>query len=131
MARTFFYRKYHVNSHDHRAFRNRHGFHRQYRKCSGMRLAWIDEQLEAHGMSRRELAARIGLTEAQMSKVMGGSRKLSADEADAIRRVFGYSTPDNPEDPDISRIYSILSQLGERQRRAVVLYLEALAGDGE
>lgn len=95
-----------------------------------MRIAWIDEQLAKRGMPRRELASAIGFTESQMSKVMNGTRQLSADEADAIRRFFGYRLPDDPVDTDMSHIEGYIERLDARQRRAVALYLEALAGDG-
>ena len=91
-------------------------------------MEWINQQLEARGMNRRMLADAIGLTEVQLSKVMGGSRRLTADEADAIRRFFGYRLPDDPPVTDLDKIQDYLSQLGAPQRRAVVLYLEALSG---
>ena len=91
-----------------------------------MLVNWIDKQIERRGINRRELAEHIGLTESQMSKVMNGTRRLTADEADAIRRFFGYRLPDDPADDDLSRIHEALTMLGDRQRRAVVLYLEAL-----
>ena len=94
-----------------------------------MNLQWIDQQLKIRGMNRRELADRVGLTEVQMSKVMNGTRKLSADEADDIRRAFGYRLPDDPAQSDIDRIHDQLMRLGAGQRRAVALYLEALAGE--
>ena len=94
----------------------------------GMRVQWIDEQLKQKGKTRRELAFAIGFSEPQMSKVMNGSRKLSADEADAIRRYFGYRLPDDPPSDELDLIMDYLSLLGEPQKRAVVLYLEALAG---
>lgn len=114
---------------DQMTFPNEHRFRFGFSKNLGMRLSWIDEQLEARGMNRRELAERIGLSEAQMSKIMGGTRTLKADEADAIRRVFGYLLPDDPGDEDTMLIHDCLSKLGESQKRAVVLYLKALLGD--
>jgi len=59
-------------------------------------MQWIDEQLKERGMNRRQLAEAIGFTESQMSKTMAGTRQLSAQEADAIRRLFGYRLPDDP-----------------------------------
>ena len=91
-------------------------------------MNWIDEQIAKRGINRRELADHIGFTEPQMSKVMNGTRKLSAAEADAIRHFFGYRLPDDPVTDDLARIHDVLAMLGDRQRRAVVLYLEALAG---
>lgn len=89
-------------------------------------MKWIDDQLEKRGIPRRELADHIGLTESQMSKVMNGTRRLTAEEADAIRRYFGYRLPDDPLDAEEQAIQERLSKLGAGQKRAVVLYLEAL-----
>lgn len=94
-------------------------------------MEWIDEQLRRKGLCRRELADAVGLTEVQMSKVMNGHRRLSADEADAIRRFFGFRLPDDPPGSDLDLIQDHLSRLGVQQRRAVVLYLEALAGNAQ
>lgn len=106
---------------------NRNSF--AFRKQWGMRLTWITEQLEERGLTQRELGEAIGLSEVQVSKVLRGGRKLSADEADAIRRFFGYRLPDDPILSDADRIHDYLSRLGVAQRRAVVLYLEALSGE--
>lgn len=108
---------------------NRNAF--AYRKQWGMRLTWISEQLEERGITQRELGEAIGLSEVQVSKVLRGGRKLSADEADAIRHFFGYRLPDDPIQSDADRIHDYLARLGASQRRAVVLYLEALSGEPE
>lgn len=93
-------------------------------------MQWIDEELRARDMPRRRLAEAIpGMTETKLSLVMSGRRKLSADEADAIRRFFGYRLPDDPKDPLTAEIDKHLAKLRDHQRRAVVLYLAALAGD--
>lgn len=96
-----------------------------------MRLSWIDEQLAGRGLRRRHLAEAIPtLSESKLSLVMKGDRKLSADEADAIRRFFGYRLPDDPPNSAKDKIYDQLAMLGEEQIHAVALYLEALAGGG-
>ena len=94
-----------------------------------MRLEWIDEQLEARGLPRRALVDAIpGMTESKMSLTMKGDRKLTAAEADNIRRFFGYRLPDDPPQDEADVIYDHLARLGAQQKRAVVLYLEALVG---
>ena len=94
-------------------------------------MEWIDEQLEKRGLPRRALSDAVpGLTEAKISLIMSHRRKLSADEADAIRRFFGYRLPDDPPESELDRIQDQLARLDERQRLAVVLYLEALTGNG-
>lgn len=95
-----------------------------------MRVSWIDEQLSKRGLPRRALADAVpGLTESKLSLVFKGERKLSADEADAIRKFFGYHLPDEPKDVLSQKIEDSLAQLGEHQRQNVVLYLEALLGE--
>lgn len=94
-----------------------------------MRLDWIDEQLETRGLTRRALVEAIpGMTESKMSLVMKGDRRLTAVEADNIRRFFGYRLPDDPPQDEADVIYDHLARLGDQQKRAVVLYLEALVG---
>lgn len=91
-------------------------------------MEWVRQQLEQRKVSQGELGGAIGLTESQISKVMGGSRKLSSKEADAIRRFFGYRLPDDPADTIEARIYDRVAKLRDDQKRAVALYLEALMG---
>lgn len=97
-----------------------------------MRLDWIDEQLQARGMTRRALADAIPtLTESKLSLTMKGERKLSAVEADNIRRFFGYRLPDDLPRGMTDLIHDQLAMLGDDQKRAVALYLEALMGSGQ
>lgn len=92
-------------------------------------MQWIDDQLTQRDMPRRALAEAIpGMTETKLSLVMSGRRKLSADEADAIRRFFGYRLPDDPPRSDIDVVHDRIATLDASQIRAVTLYLEALAG---
>lgn len=93
-------------------------------------MQWIDEELEKKGLPRRALSDAIpGMTPVKVSLVMSGKRKLSADEADAIRRFFGYRLPDDPPRSKADELADKLSQLGDHQINAVVLYLEALTGN--
>ena len=94
-------------------------------------MEWIDKQLQERSLPRRALADAIpSLTETKLSLVIAGKRRLTADEADAIRRFFGYRLPDDPPISVFDRIEDQLAKLDEGQRRAVVLYLEALTGGG-
>lgn len=92
-------------------------------------MQWIDEQLKDRGLIRKDLAEAIPtLNEQKLSLVMSGRRRLTADEADAIRRFFGYRLPDDPPGTAWDRIQDQIAKLDERQKRAVMLYLEALTG---
>ena len=95
-----------------------------------MDLQWIDVELERRKMPRRELASRIpGMTETKMSLVMSGKRKLTSEEADNIRRFFGYRLPDDPANSLEDRLNDRISSLDDHQLRAAMLYLEALTGN--
>lgn len=94
-----------------------------------MDLDWLRKALAHKGISQRELAERVGLSESAMSKVMSGDRSLKADEADEIRRALGYILPEDlkPGTPE-RQIIDLIADLDEREKTALVLYLEALAG---
>ena len=96
-----------------------------------MDLKWIEAQLRQRGVTQRELAEAIGLSEVQMFKVMKATRRLTSDEADNIRRFFGFRLPEDPVGECEARMQRLLSQLGDAQRQAVVLYLEALVGSAQ
>lgn len=55
---------------------------------------WIRQQLAIAGKTQGDLGDAIGLTSVQINKVLQGTRQLKADEADRIRRFFGYSLPE-------------------------------------
>lgn len=94
-----------------------------------MDVKWIDQELDARGLPRKVLADVIpGWTETKVSLVMSGKRKLSADEADAIRHFFGYTLPDDPPTTAKAAAYHKLARLSEKQAAAVLMYLDALTG---
>ncbi|WP_349380798.1 helix-turn-helix transcriptional regulator [Paracoccus sp. (in: a-proteobacteria)] len=91
-----------------------------------MRMEWLKEQLEQRGLTQAAAGDAIGLSESKMSKVMNGSRKLSADEADGLRRFLGYYLPDDPRDAPEVRIMNHLSKLQSDQKRAVEAFLSTM-----
>lgn len=93
-----------------------------------MFVDWIAQKLEETGTSQVELAGAIGLTESQMSKSLKGNRRFSAEEADAIRRFFGYRLPEDPHPtPFDAEIEALLVKLSLPEKQTVRLFLEALA----
>jgi transcriptional regulator with XRE-family HTH domain len=94
-------------------------------------MEWVKHQLEARGIGQGELAKAIGMTEVQMSKIMGGTRRVTAVEADAIRHFFGYSLPDDPQEPIDAKISECIAKLRDEQKLALAMYLEALAGSSK
>lgn len=60
----------------------------------GMNVEWIRQQLKIRDFSQRDLANAIGLTDAKMSNIMNGRRRITAGEADQIRRFFGFTPPE-------------------------------------
>jgi hypothetical protein len=59
-----------------------------------MDVNWIREQLAIAGKTQGDLGAAIGLTSVQINKVLQGNRTLKSEEADKIRRFFGFSLPE-------------------------------------
>lgn len=58
-------------------------------------MEWVRQQLEAKGLTQRALAEALGISEQKMSHVFTGRRGIRADEADKIRRFFGYTLPED------------------------------------
>lgn len=69
-------------------------------------MNWIKQQMALKGISQRELALSVGLTDAKMSNVLRGERLLKSTEADDIRRFFGYALPEdnNPTIAVVGRV---------------------------
>ena len=88
-------------------------------------MGWLREQLRSRGISQVEADRAVGLNESQMSKVMNGSRRLTADEADGLRRFLGYRLPDDAADTPEARIIQHLAKLGADQKRALETYLQS------
>lgn len=59
-------------------------------------MEWIRTQLSDRGLTQHDLAAAIGLTPIQVNKILTGYRALKSNEADKIRRAFGYRLPEDP-----------------------------------
>lgn len=91
-----------------------------------MRMEWLKQQLSERGITQVEVATAIGLTEAQMSKIIGGTRLVKSHEADAIRRFLGYHLPDDPADAPEVRIMDHISRLGTDQKQAVETFLSQM-----
>lgn len=95
-------------------------------------MHWIDSELKARGKPRRALMDAVpNLTEKKISEIFSGRRRLTADEADDIRRWFGYRMPQDPPTEIHHQIDDLLARVHESQRPAVILYLEALAGSDQ
>lgn len=95
-------------------------------------MEWIDQQLKERSLPRKALIEAVpNLTEKKISEIFAGKRQLKADEADNIRRYFGYRLPHDPVSSEDQRTADLLARLDGDQRRTVVLYLEALLGSGQ
>lgn len=60
-----------------------------------MDMDWLRNQMEMRGLTQREVAAIAGMTEQMLTNVVKGRRELHLDEADRIRRHFGYVLPED------------------------------------
>ena len=93
-----------------------------------MDLEWIRERLVSKEMTQADLAARIGLTPVQLSKILNGSRQLKSDEADKIRAALGSrSMQDYADDPDKSKIIEYFDAMNPAQREALIQFLEKIS----
>lgn len=93
-----------------------------------MRMEWLKSEMQARGLKGRHVGEAIGLTDGQMSLVLSGRRKLSAKEADDIRRFLGYTVPDDTASDLDRRLLRILSQMDDDRKRALEMLLEAQLG---
>lgn len=82
-------------------------------------MEWLKAEMDRRGVSQKDVGAAAGLTEVQMSKVMKGNRKLTADEASAIWRYLGYVLPDEGSSDVDKRILSLLTHLSEDEKIAL------------
>lgn len=79
-------------------------------------MDWLRSEMDRQGLSQKDVGAAAGLSDVQMSKVMNGKRKLTADEAAAIWRKLGYALPgDGATDVDM-RILQLLTRLSEDEK---------------
>lgn len=60
-----------------------------------MDLSWLKKQLAARNMTQREAAHIAGMTEQMFTNIIKGRRQLALDEADALRRAFGFALPED------------------------------------
>lgn len=60
-----------------------------------MDMEWLRNQMSLHGISQRELAGAIGMTEQMFTNVVQGRRMFKSNEVDAIRRHFGFTLPED------------------------------------
>lgn len=58
-------------------------------------MTWLRNQMEARGLTQRDVAAIAGMTEQMFTNVIKGRRQMHLEEADRIRRSFGYILPED------------------------------------
>lgn len=62
-----------------------------------MDMDWFKTQLDMNGLTQRAVADALGISEQKMSHIFTGRRQIKADEADKIRRLLGYTLPEDRE----------------------------------
>lgn len=60
-----------------------------------MNIQWLRKTLQERGITQEEAALGAGMTQNMLTKVLNGHRKLTADEADGIRRFLGFEFPED------------------------------------
>lgn len=86
-------------------------------------MIWLSNQLKVRGMTQRELAHTIGMTETMFSNVIAGRRTFKAREVDAIRRAFGFVLPE-----DQPQTITVAGRVGAGD--AITLIDDHAKGDG-
>lgn len=96
-----------------------------------MKVEWLKSEIDRRNLSQRDVGEAVGLSDAQMSKVLAGNRKLSSDEADAIRRFFGYTLPDDEATALDNRLLRALSQMSESEKTALEVFLSSFSSQAK
>ena len=88
-------------------------------------MEWLKAEMAARGLKNRDIGNAIGLDDGQISRVLSGGRKLSATEADKIRRFLGYTLPDDEANELDRRLLRHLSRMPESSKAALELLLQS------
>lgn len=96
-----------------------------------MKVEWLKSEIDRRNLSQRDVGEAVGLSDAQMSKVMAGSRKLSAAEADAIRRFLGYTLPDDEATELDNRLLRALSRMTDGEKAALEVFLSSFSSQAK
>lgn len=92
-----------------------------------MDLEWIRTRLVERDMTQTDLAAMIGLTPVQVSKMLNGTRQIKAQEWQKICEALGDpSMADYSTDPEKSKILAHFDAMTPDQREALIHFLEQL-----
>lgn len=89
---------------------------------------WLRSELRARGLKNKALGDHLGWDDSVTSKVMKGSRQITAPELLRALAFLGYSTPLDEQSTALQRIVIVASKVDEKQRLALAEYLEKLAG---
>lgn len=91
-------------------------------------MEWIDNELKKRQLPRAALVDVVpGMTAPKLSLVFSGQRKLSVQEADKIRRYFGYRLPEDPPRNEFEEISDKIQHLDDGNLHLVKMYIEALS----
>lgn len=93
-----------------------------------MKVEWLKSEMSKRNLTQRDVGEAVGLSDAQMSKVLNGLRKLSSEEADRIRRFLGYALPDDEATELDIRLLHALSQMTDAEKAALEVFLQSFAG---
>jgi len=58
-------------------------------------MEWLRNHMELRGLTQHEVAVIAGMTDQMFTNVVKGRRSFQLDEADRIRRHFGYRLPED------------------------------------
>lgn len=87
-------------------------------------MEWLKDEMARRQVTQKDVGIAAGLNDSQMSKVLSGVRKLSADEAAAIWRFLGYTLPDDESSDIDRRILQQLTRLNDDEKSALMHLLK-------
>lgn len=102
---------------------------------------WLKAELETRNLSQKELAEKSGITPAQISRIISGSRGAGDDAIVAIARALRIPPetvfraagilPNRGTDPWLDEMSHKLSQLDDSRKNIAAKLLDALLDEQE
>jgi transcriptional regulator with XRE-family HTH domain len=86
---------------------------------------WVRARIEARGLTQAQVAEEIGTTQDKLSKSLGGHRRFTTPELDALARLLCEPEPElSPETLEIARRIAALPAASRQVLAALVETLE-------
>ena len=101
---------------------------------------WMQSQINDRGWTQRELSRRSGVSQAQISNFINGSRKPTADACqrlaqalehplDTVLREAGILTSSGEDDPTIAETVELMRNMPPNKKRLALNVLKTIFHD--